>query len=140
MAVSANKIDIRKALEAPIQDLAATLNIPAVMGGLNFDTTTAAEFLRTSIVYGKDLRPEIGVDSRLQRSGTFTVDVFTPLANGDDYNDERCALVRNAYPYGQDLERNGIRVNILGIDDGQCIDFRSWKFAPVDVRFIIWEA
>lgn len=138
--MSAEKIDIRRALEVPIQDLAASLNIKAVIGGLNFDTLQDSEFLRTSISYGKDYHPEIGVDSRVERSGSFTIDVFTPLANGDDYNDQRCTLVRNAYPYGVDLERNGIRVNILGIDDGQCIDFRSWKFAPVVVRFIIWEA
>lgn len=138
--MSADKIDIRKALEAPIETLAASLSIPSVLGGLNFDTMQAGSFLRTSISYGKDFRPEIGIDSRLERSGRFTVDVFTPLQNGDDLNDQRCAAVRAAYPYGVDLVRNGIRVSILGIDDGQCIDFRSWKFAPVVVRFIIWGA
>lgn len=133
-----SKTAIRKALETRLTTALASSGLKLVTGGATADARHGREYLLTSITYGPDHATEIGRDPRIERSGVFTIHVRTDPGLLDDRNDQVADLVRSAYPYGDDLEHDGIRVNILTVDDSECIAEGSYLYSPVDVNFMVW--
>lgn len=135
-----SKMAIRRAFESQMVTAADTAGVAIVAGKTPLDSIAIPEFFRLAISYGRDLATEIGQKPRIQRSGRFHVGCFSDPRRLEDRNDQLCEIVRAAFPYDLDLVRDGIRVNILETDDGQCIMQGSYLYAPVYVNFMVWEA
>lgn len=135
-----SKLHIRKALEARLNVTLGAQGFNIIFGKMKLNTALGwKEYLHGTIAYGDDNATEIGSTPRIEVGGTFTVDVRTNPLELDDRNDIVADLVRGAYPYGLDLFSGGIRVNILTVDDSQCIADGSFLYSPVDINFMVWE-
>lgn len=135
-----SKIRIRKALESQLLTAMEAAGIECVTGKGHLDTAGLSEYVRGSVSFGEDHATEVGRNPRIERAGRLNVGVFTEVVRLEDRNDVVCGLVRAAFPYGLDLEREGIQVNILTVDDGDCVGQGSFLFSPVTVKFMVWSA
>lgn len=135
-----SKLAIRKALESALASVMEANGIAYVFGDDKLDTSEApiTEYVRASVTFGEDHATEVGGNPRIERSGKFHIGVNTEPRLKQDRNDVVVGLVRSAYPYGVDLERDGIRVSIETADDSDCRLEGSFLYAPVYVKFMVW--
>lgn len=132
-----SKFAIRRALEKQLADAMTAASIPCVFGNNKLDPVPA-EYVRARMTWGEDHAAEIGRTGRIERSGKLHVQVRTAPEMLEDRNDIVAGLVRDAFPYGEDLVRDGIQVSIETVDDSDCVPDGSYLYSPVYVKWTVW--
>jgi hypothetical protein len=133
-----SKERIRRALDVTLKNAMEAAGVECFLGLEPIPDDPPEEYVRGSPSFGRDNATEIGQDPRIERGGRYRVAIYTNPRLMQDRNDEVARLVRAAFPYGVDLVYEGIRVNILTIDDSECLPDGSYLFSPLYVNFMVW--
>lgn len=136
MADALWKFDCRKALEWQLEQAAAIYPIAMMMPGR--PRPTADEYVRFGFHPGPSMVRTLGTHPRIESNGFAKIGVFTKAGISQDRNDLIAAWVQGVFPYGTNLDRDGLRVVVDACDHSDFVEVDGWGYSPVDVNWTVW--
>lgn len=85
-----------------------------------------------------DIRhPELGPNSRAERTGHAMIGIRVPEATGDDIAGKLAKVIDLAYPYAAGLDNGGLTVRIESVDDkGGVPSYGKW-YRPLHINWLV---
>lgn len=122
-AIAVVQRKIRRAAQIPLYNAAVSAGLvngdgePLIQwGSLPFDHSPDGSplraFLAVEIGYSNVVVHEIGENPLVEGSGRVTINIHSPMDEGDDGNDALLGIITAAYPYGSTPSFEGIEINI----------------------------
>lgn len=106
--------------------------------GLGFDRTAVTRYVRSGITFSYARVYTVGKNARIEAGGFGNFDSYTLAREGQDANDDLCAVVGSGFPYDLALVRNGVQVIIGAVDSRDPNPDGQWLQGPVLVPWTVY--
>ncbi len=142
----ADLLNIRKALETPLFQMAQQQGIAVEWPNFAFDTnqlnpTTQkpiTEYVRFGFFPDKDDPQTLGPTPQYQNLGFIKCDVFVQSGAGGDRADAIRSLIKAAYPYASNLTREGVNILLLESASAAGVVYQNWYYLPLNINWAVW--
>lgn len=133
---------IRKAIETPLYNAAVANGLLVKWPNLALNRAEGSpppeEYIDVAHSFGRVIVHEMGPNPLVSARGTMSCIVRTPLAQGVDRNDTIAGIIVAAYPYGVQLVRDGIKVNIDTADTSGYGEDGAWVYSSALINWFVY--
>lgn len=110
---------IRRALQLPLYAAAVAAGLVNADGepliqwnGVPFDRRGLPKYISVEIGFGAVIIHEIGPNPQVEGRGHVTMNLHSPIDEGEDSNDALLGIVVTAYPYNSNPSFEGVSVHV----------------------------